>query len=161
MTPTLEKEGPVASTSCRRLQGQTQWTSEEERSKEPSRKRQRKSKFAQTLPIRVQDPQIGAFSRGQCLQYGQDSPGIHSQRVGKEKQGLCTQRMQEIQFVKSSIAVELGKFDAKLNKITSDISELKRNDRTSTEWYKLKNVKLDSITNTCDRIESKCQVQED
>ncbi|MBW0538067.1 hypothetical protein O181_077782 [Austropuccinia psidii MF-1] len=30
-----------------------------------------------------------------------------------------------------------------------------------TEWYKLINVRLDSITNTCDRIESKCQVQND
>ncbi|MBW0561390.1 hypothetical protein O181_101105 [Austropuccinia psidii MF-1] len=67
---------------------------------------------------------------------------------------------QEIQFFKSSIDVELGKFDEKLNKITSDISELKRNDKTSTEWYKLTNVGLDSITNTCDRIESKCQFQE-
>ncbi|MBW0545540.1 hypothetical protein O181_085255 [Austropuccinia psidii MF-1] len=68
---------------------------------------------------------------------------------------------QEIQSVKSNIDVELHKFDAKLNKITSDISELKRNDKTSTEWYKLTNVKLDSITNTCDRSESKCHVQED
>ncbi|MBW0575090.1 hypothetical protein O181_114805 [Austropuccinia psidii MF-1] len=30
-----------------------------------------------------------------------------------------------------------------------------------TEWYKLTNVRLDSITNTCDRFESKCQVQND
>ncbi|MBW0572783.1 hypothetical protein O181_112498 [Austropuccinia psidii MF-1] len=71
------------------------------------------------------------------------------------------QIVQEIPFVKSSIDVELGKFDAKLNKITSDISELKINDKTYTEWYKFTNVRIDSITNTCDRIESKCQVQED
>ncbi|MBW0564688.1 hypothetical protein O181_104403 [Austropuccinia psidii MF-1] len=36
-----------------------------------------------------------------------------------------------------------------------------RNDKRYTEWYKLKNVRLDSITNTCDRIESKCQAQND
>ncbi|MBW0515633.1 hypothetical protein O181_055348 [Austropuccinia psidii MF-1] len=39
------------------------------------------------------------------------------------------------------------------------MSELKRNDKKYTEWYQLTNVKLDSITNTCDRIESKCQVK--
>ncbi|MBW0497263.1 hypothetical protein O181_036978 [Austropuccinia psidii MF-1] len=41
------------------------------------------------------------------------------------------------------------------------MSELKRNDNKYTEWYQLTNVRLDSITNTCDRIESKCQVQND
>ncbi|MBW0514287.1 hypothetical protein O181_054002 [Austropuccinia psidii MF-1] len=29
------------------------------------------------------------------------------------------------------------------------------------KWYQLANVRLDSITNTCDRIESKCKVQND
>ncbi|MBW0522307.1 hypothetical protein O181_062022 [Austropuccinia psidii MF-1] len=37
--------------------------------------------------------------------------------------------------------------------------ELKRNDKKYTEWYQLTNVRLDSITNTCARIQSKCQVQ--
>ncbi|MBW0575161.1 hypothetical protein O181_114876 [Austropuccinia psidii MF-1] len=41
------------------------------------------------------------------------------------------------------------------------MSELKRNDKKYTEWYLLTNVRLDLITNTCDRIESKCQVQND
>ncbi|MBW0518524.1 hypothetical protein O181_058239 [Austropuccinia psidii MF-1] len=71
------------------------------------------------------------------------------------------QIIDEIRFVKSSIDVELEKFDAKLNKIILDMSELKRNDKKYTEWYQLTNVRLDSITNTCDRIESKCQVQND
>ncbi|MBW0546869.1 hypothetical protein O181_086584 [Austropuccinia psidii MF-1] len=69
------------------------------------------------------------------------------------------QIIQEIQFVKSSIDVELSKFDAKLNKVTSDISEFKRNEKNYTEWYKLTHVKLNSITNTCGRIESKLQAQ--
>ncbi|MBW0537967.1 hypothetical protein O181_077682 [Austropuccinia psidii MF-1] len=30
-----------------------------------------------------------------------------------------------------------------------------------TEWYQSTNVRLDSITNTCDRIESKCKVHND
>ncbi|MBW0509268.1 hypothetical protein O181_048983 [Austropuccinia psidii MF-1] len=30
-----------------------------------------------------------------------------------------------------------------------------------TEWYQLTKVRLDSNTNTCDRIESQCQVQND
>ncbi|MBW0514862.1 hypothetical protein O181_054577 [Austropuccinia psidii MF-1] len=66
-----------------------------------------------------------------------------------------------IHFFSSSIDVELGKFDAKLNKIILDMSELKINDKRYTEWYQLTNFKLDSITNTCDRIESKCQAQDD
>ncbi|MBW0591982.1 hypothetical protein O181_131697 [Austropuccinia psidii MF-1] len=67
----------------------------------------------------------------------------------------------EIHFVKSSIVVELGKFDVKLNKIILDMSELNRNDKKYTEWYELKNVRLDTITNICDRIGSKFQVQND
>ncbi|MBW0464297.1 hypothetical protein O181_004012 [Austropuccinia psidii MF-1] len=142
-------------TSSINIQREAQRTSEEEkRSQEPSGQGQRQSKFTQTLSTRVWDPQIGAFSHGQCLQYGQDSHGIHRQRAGKDEQDFFMQIINEIQFVKSSI-------DAKLKKITSDISELKRNDKNYTECYKLKNVRLDSITNTCDRIESKCQSQND
>ncbi|MBW0527312.1 hypothetical protein O181_067027 [Austropuccinia psidii MF-1] len=149
-------------TSSRSVQRQAQRISEgAERSQEPSRQEQRQSQLAQTLPTGVHDPQIEAFSHGQCFHYSQNSHGIHGQRSGKDEQDLSIQIIQEIKFVKSIIDVELGKFYAKLNKITSDISELKRNDKTSTEWYKLTNVRLDSITNTCDRIENKCQVQED
>ncbi|MBW0560175.1 hypothetical protein O181_099890 [Austropuccinia psidii MF-1] len=149
-------------TSSRSIQGEAQRTSEEEeRSQEPSVTGQRQRKLAQTLPTRVQDPQFGALSHGQCLKYGQDSHGIHSQRAGKDEQDFYTQIIDEIQFVKYSIGVEHGKFDAKLNKITSDISELKTNDKSYTEWYKLTNVRLDLITNTCDRIESKRQAQND
>ncbi|MBW0550796.1 hypothetical protein O181_090511 [Austropuccinia psidii MF-1] len=155
MTPALETEVPVASTSSRSVQRQAQRTSEEaERSQEPSRQGQRQSQLAQTLPTRVQDPQIGAFS------HGQNSDEIHSQGAGKDEQNLSTQVIQQINFVKSSVDVELGRFYAKINKITSDISELKRNDK-HTEWYQLTNVRLDSIINTCDRIKSKCQVQHD
>ncbi|MBW0564795.1 hypothetical protein O181_104510 [Austropuccinia psidii MF-1] len=149
-------------TSSRSIQREAQRTSkEEERSQEPSGQAQRQRKLAQTLPTRVQDPQIRAFSPGQCLQYGQDSHGIHSQRAGKDEHDFSMQIIDEIQFVKSSIDVELGKFDSNLNKITSGISELKRDDKNYTEWYKLKNLRLDSITNTCDRIESKCQGKKD
>ncbi|MBW0524019.1 hypothetical protein O181_063734 [Austropuccinia psidii MF-1] len=142
------------------IQREAQRTSEEEeRSQEPSGKGKRQSKLAQTLPTRLQDPQIGAFSHGQCLQYGQDSYEICSQREGKDEQDFSMQIIDEIKFVKSSIDGELGKFDENLNKITSDISELKRNDKNYTEWYKLTDVKLDSITSTCDRIQSKFQAQ--
>ncbi|MBW0570270.1 hypothetical protein O181_109985 [Austropuccinia psidii MF-1] len=140
-------------TSSRSVQRQAQRTSEKtERSQEPSRQEQRQSQLAQTLPTKVQDSQIRAFSCRQCVQYGQDSDGIHIQGAGKDEQNFSMQIIQEIHFVKSSIDVELGKFDAKINKITSDISELKRNDRKYTEWYQLTNVKLYSITNTCNRI---------
>ncbi|MBW0548264.1 hypothetical protein O181_087979 [Austropuccinia psidii MF-1] len=162
MTPALETEVPVASTSSRSVQGQGQETSEEEeRSQEPSRQVQRQSQLAQTLPTRVQDPQIEAFSHGKCIQHGQNLDGIHSQGEGKDEQNFFTQIIQQIHFVKSSIDAELGKFDAKINKIASDISELKRNDKNNTEWYQLTNFRLASIINTCDRIESKCEVQND
>ncbi|MBW0550320.1 hypothetical protein O181_090035 [Austropuccinia psidii MF-1] len=50
MTPALE-EGPVASTSSRRIQREAQRTSEEEeRSQEPSGQGARQSKLAQTFP---------------------------------------------------------------------------------------------------------------
>ncbi|MBW0470479.1 hypothetical protein O181_010194 [Austropuccinia psidii MF-1] len=41
------------------------------------------------------------------------------------------------------------------------MSELNRNYKKNIEWYQLTNVRLDSIINTCDRIESKYQVQND
>ncbi|MBW0471786.1 hypothetical protein O181_011501 [Austropuccinia psidii MF-1] len=144
--------------SSRNIQREAQRTSEEaERAQKPSGKGKTQSKLEQNLPTRVQDPQFGACSPGQHLQYGQNSYGIYSQREGSNEQDLSMQIIDEIQFFKSSIDVELGKFDAKLNKITSDISELKRNDKKYTEWYKLTNFKLDSITSTCDRLENKCQ----
>ncbi|MBW0461462.1 hypothetical protein O181_001177 [Austropuccinia psidii MF-1] len=148
-------------TSSRSVQRQAQRTSEEaERSQEPSRQGKRQSKLAQTLPTRVQDPQIGAFSCGQCLQYGQDSYGIHSQGAGKDEQNLSTEIIQEIHFVKTSINVEIGKIDAKLTRITLDINDLKENDKHSAEMHKSVIAKLELLTNTYDRIESKYHVQD-
>ncbi|MBW0540631.1 hypothetical protein O181_080346 [Austropuccinia psidii MF-1] len=110
-------------TSSRSVKGHAQRTSEEEeRSQEPSRQRQRQSQLAQ-------DPQIGAFSCGQCVQYAQDLSEIHSQRAGEDEQDLSMQLIQEIHFVKHSIDVEIGKLDAKLIKITLDINDLKNNDK--------------------------------
>ncbi|MBW0590861.1 hypothetical protein O181_130576 [Austropuccinia psidii MF-1] len=109
MTPALEKEGPVASTSSRNVQTQAQ------RTQEPSWKGKRQSQFTKTLPTRAHDPQIGTFSNGQCFQYGPKSYGIHRKIEGKDEQDFSTQMIDEIKFVKSSIDVEIGKFDAKLN----------------------------------------------
>ncbi|MBW0587823.1 hypothetical protein O181_127538 [Austropuccinia psidii MF-1] len=162
MTPALETEGPVASTSSRRVQRQTQRTSEEaERSQEPSRQGQRQSQLAQTSATRVQDHQIGAFSRGRCLQYGQDSYGIPSQGAGKDEQNISMEIIQEIHFVKTSIDVEIGKIDKTLTKITLGINDLKKNDKNSVEMHKSIIAKLELLTNTCDQIESKYHVQDD
>ncbi|MBW0490680.1 hypothetical protein O181_030395 [Austropuccinia psidii MF-1] len=69
-------------TSSRSVQRQAQRTSEEEeRSQEPLRKGQRQKQLPQTLLTGVQDTKIGAFRQGQCLQYGQTSHGIQSQRA--------------------------------------------------------------------------------
>ncbi|MBW0589742.1 hypothetical protein O181_129457 [Austropuccinia psidii MF-1] len=132
MTPALETEVPVASTSSKPAPEVSKDKPKGPQKKqnvptEPSRKGQSQSQLAQTLPTRVQDSQIGALSQGQCLQYGQDSYGIHSQGAGKDEQDFSTQMINEIHFVKSSIDLELGKIDAKLNKIILDMSELKRN----------------------------------
>ncbi|MBW0551456.1 hypothetical protein O181_091171 [Austropuccinia psidii MF-1] len=54
-----------------------------------------------------------------------------------------------------------GKIDAKLTKITLDINELKTNDKHSAEIHKSVLAKLELLTNTCDRIESKYHVQDD
>ncbi|MBW0592728.1 hypothetical protein O181_132443 [Austropuccinia psidii MF-1] len=83
-------------TSSRSIQGQAQRTSEEvERSQEPSRQGQRQRQLAQTLPTRVQDSQIGAISSEQCLQYGQNAYGIHSQRAAKDHKDFSTQIIDE------------------------------------------------------------------
>ncbi|MBW0525651.1 hypothetical protein O181_065366 [Austropuccinia psidii MF-1] len=112
MTLSLEKEGPVASTSSISVQKQAQRTSEEaERSQEQLRKVQRQSQLAQNLPKRVQDPQIGAFGCGQCIQYGQNPYGIHRKGEGKDEQDFSMQIIDEKKHIKSSIDVELGKFD--------------------------------------------------
>ncbi|MBW0505302.1 hypothetical protein O181_045017 [Austropuccinia psidii MF-1] len=119
------------------------------------------SQLAQTLHTRVQDPQIGALSSGKCFKYGQNPYGIHSKGEGKDGQEFYMQMIQEIQFVNISINVELGKIDAKLTKIKSDINDFKKNDRASAEFNKSTIDRLDIICNTCDRIESKFQVEDD
>ncbi|MBW0522491.1 hypothetical protein O181_062206 [Austropuccinia psidii MF-1] len=67
----------------------------------------------------------------------------------------------EMKFIKYVIDIKIGNLDAKLKKLTSDINNLKNNDRSFAEWHKVKNAKLKSISNTCDRIERKCKVQND
>ncbi|MBW0574679.1 hypothetical protein O181_114394 [Austropuccinia psidii MF-1] len=95
MTPALKKEGPVESTSSRSIQGKAQRTSEEaDRSQEKSRQRQ----LAHTLPTRVQDPQIRAFSHGQCIQYGQTPYRIQSQGSGKDEQDFIKRTVDQIRY---------------------------------------------------------------
>ncbi|MBW0490801.1 hypothetical protein O181_030516 [Austropuccinia psidii MF-1] len=69
------------------------------------------------------------------------------------------QMIDEIPFGRSSIDAEIGKFDDKLNKMESDINELKTNDRISADWHKLTTTRADLISNSCDIIGSRCQVQ--
>ncbi|MBW0564635.1 hypothetical protein O181_104350 [Austropuccinia psidii MF-1] len=98
---------------------------------------------------------------GQCLQYGQDPYGIHSQGAGKDEQNLSTEIIQEINFVKTNIKVEIGKIDSKLTKITLDINDLKKNEKNPAEMHKSVIARLELLTKTCDRIESKYHVQDD
>ncbi|MBW0546439.1 hypothetical protein O181_086154 [Austropuccinia psidii MF-1] len=146
-------------TCSRSVQRQSQRTSEAENFQEPSRKGQIQSQLVQTLPIGIQDPQIGALRSGQCIQYGQDSHGIYSQGAGKDEQDFSMQKIQEIRFV--NINVELGKIEEKLTRIKLDINEFKNNNKHSAEWHKSTISKLELISDTCDRIDSKYQVQDD
>ncbi|MBW0507729.1 hypothetical protein O181_047444 [Austropuccinia psidii MF-1] len=85
MTPALEKEDPVASASSISVQRKSQRTSEEAlRSQDQASQGKRQGQWALTLPTSIQDPQIRAFSRGQCIQYGQSSYETYRQGAGKD-----------------------------------------------------------------------------
>ncbi|MBW0569022.1 hypothetical protein O181_108737 [Austropuccinia psidii MF-1] len=119
-------------TSSRTVQGQAQRTSEEaERSQDPSGQRQSQSQLAQTIPIRVQDSQIGAFSHGQCIQHAQNSDGIHSQGAGKDEQDFSMKITYHINHLKNGIDVELAKSDSERqklkNEIISNVEEIHKN----------------------------------
>ncbi|MBW0476221.1 hypothetical protein O181_015936 [Austropuccinia psidii MF-1] len=146
----------------RSVQIQAQRSSEEaDRSKEQLGKRQRQIQLALTFPHKGTGFQIRAFSCGQCIQYVQNPYGIHSQGAGKDEKYFSTQIMDEMKHIKSSIDVQLGKFVKELKKLTSNINYLRKNHRTFTDWYRVTDVRLDSISNTCDIIVRKFQVQND
>ncbi|MBW0521255.1 hypothetical protein O181_060970 [Austropuccinia psidii MF-1] len=67
----------------------------------------------------------------------------------------------KIIHIESIIDFQLGKFDKKSKELTSNIIYLRNNDRTFTEWCRVADMRLESISNTCDRIERKCQVKND
>ncbi|MBW0545620.1 hypothetical protein O181_085335 [Austropuccinia psidii MF-1] len=157
MTPALEIEGPVESTSSKTVR---------EVSKDKPKGPQKKQKgpknheikgkgkanwhrpYPQGYRIRKLEPSAvdSVFNMARTLM----------EFTAKEKQSLkrtfSMQIIYEIHFAKSSIDVELGKFDSKLNQTILDMSELKINDKKYTEWYDSTNLRPNSITNTCDRI---------
>ncbi|MBW0462079.1 hypothetical protein O181_001794 [Austropuccinia psidii MF-1] len=158
MMPDLEKEGPVVSTSSTKVPRQAKKTSEEtERFQEQSRKGLRQSQLGLTLPTRVHDSQIRAFSHRLCIQYGQNLHLIHIQGEGKDETEFSTQMMDDIRHFESIIDVKFGKFDKELKKLRSNINDLRRNDRIFTEFFKVTDARLESVFNTCDRIERKFQ----
>ncbi|MBW0528433.1 hypothetical protein O181_068148 [Austropuccinia psidii MF-1] len=114
MTPALEKEGAVVSTSSKPASEVSK-----EKPKGPQKKqrgpRKRQIQLAQTLPTRVKDPQIEPFSHGKCIQYGQNSYEIHSKGAGKDQQDLSMKLIDEIKYIKFSINVQLGKFFKELS----------------------------------------------
>ncbi|MBW0553006.1 hypothetical protein O181_092721 [Austropuccinia psidii MF-1] len=145
-------------TSSRSIQRQAQMTLERSRKVERTIKARANAKAIGTdLTHRGTGSPNWTFSHGQCVQYGQNSNGIHRQGAGKDEEDFSTQ----INHVQTSINLEIGKLDEKLTKITLDISDLKRHDKKYTEWYKLTNSRSDSIINECSRIESTCKVQND
>ncbi|MBW0462670.1 hypothetical protein O181_002385 [Austropuccinia psidii MF-1] len=71
------------------------------------------------------------------------------------------QPIDEIRNIDDTIDVKLGKFEREFKKLTSNFNDLKNNYRTFSELCKVKNARLESIFNTCDRIENKCQAKID
>ncbi|MBW0508155.1 hypothetical protein O181_047870 [Austropuccinia psidii MF-1] len=95
-------------TFSRTVQRQAQNTSEAtERYQEQSIKGQ----LAQTLPKRVHDSQIGTFSHGQSVKYGQIPHGAHSQETGKDEKDLFMQIIVEVRYIQSIMDVKINTFD--------------------------------------------------
>ncbi|MBW0494409.1 hypothetical protein O181_034124 [Austropuccinia psidii MF-1] len=79
--------------------------------------------------------------------------GVHDLQIGAFSSG--------IKFVKTSINLEIVKIEADLTEITFYINDLKKNNRHSVECHSSTMVRIDLISTTCDRVESKYQVQDD
>ncbi|MBW0486404.1 hypothetical protein O181_026119 [Austropuccinia psidii MF-1] len=137
MNPDLEREVPVASPSFRKVQRQSQNTSEEtERSKEGS-------------------------SHEKSIQYGQNPYQAHIQGTGKYEKDFYTQIIHPVRYIRSIIDSKVNNFDKEVKELSSKIKDLRKNDQTFTEWCKVKNSRLESISKKCDRIGSKFQVKSD
>ncbi|MBW0554651.1 hypothetical protein O181_094366 [Austropuccinia psidii MF-1] len=149
-------------TRSRNPKGKEQGTSEErESSQKQSRKGERKSPLAQTLPTGVQDYKIGAFIHGQCVQYGQNSYGSHILEKKEDEQELSTQIMDEMRYIQPIIDVKLNNFDKQLMKLTSNVNDLRNDERIITEWQRVTNARLESVSNKCERVESIYEVKND
>ncbi|MBW0582416.1 hypothetical protein O181_122131 [Austropuccinia psidii MF-1] len=121
MTPALE-EGPVASTSSKPAP-----KASKDKPKGPDKKQKSpknywgkgkgKANWHRPYPQGYRRPKLEPSAMESVFNMAR-THGIHSQRAGKDEQDLSMQIIKETQFVKSSIDVELGKLDSKLNKIT-------------------------------------------
>ncbi|MBW0563258.1 hypothetical protein O181_102973 [Austropuccinia psidii MF-1] len=140
MTPDLKKEGPVVSKSSQQALEQSK-----DKHKGPQKKQRgpRKGQLAHNLPTRVQDSQVRALRHGKCVQYGQNSYGVHSQGTGKDEKDLFKQIIYEIRYIQYIMAVKLNKFDTELKKLTSNIKALRDNGRDFTEWFEVINDRLE------------------
>ncbi|MBW0583537.1 hypothetical protein O181_123252 [Austropuccinia psidii MF-1] len=118
MTLVWEKEGPVVSTSSKPATEMSKYKPKGPQKKKKGPKNHEgkgkgKDNWHRPYPQGYRSHQIGTFSSGQCFKYGQNSYRIHSKREGKDEQDFSMQLIDEIQFVRSSIDVELDKCDAK------------------------------------------------
>ncbi|MBW0561515.1 hypothetical protein O181_101230 [Austropuccinia psidii MF-1] len=143
MAPTLEKEGPVVSTSSKPAPEVS-----EEKPKRPQKK--------QKGPNNHQGKGKGKANWHRPYPQEYRIPKLEPSAV----ESVFNMDRNFMEFT-ANIDLELDKIDAKLTKITWDTNDLKNNDRHSSEWDKSTISKLDSITNTCDRIKSECQVEDD
>ncbi|MBW0563308.1 hypothetical protein O181_103023 [Austropuccinia psidii MF-1] len=132
ITTALETEGPVASTSSKLAPEVSKDKPKGPQKKQRGLKSQQgkgkgKANWHRPYPKGYKIPRLEPSSVDSVFNMAK----IHSQKTGKDEQDFSMQLIDEIQSVKYSIDVELGKFDAKLHKIKSEISELKQNDKHS------------------------------
>ncbi|MBW0487317.1 hypothetical protein O181_027032 [Austropuccinia psidii MF-1] len=78
----------------------------------------------------------------------------------KMNRNFYTQMIQEMECVNISINLEPSNIDETSTKIISDINDSKKDGRASAKLNKSTIERLDIIFKKCDRIESKCQVQD-
>ncbi|MBW0463289.1 hypothetical protein O181_003004 [Austropuccinia psidii MF-1] len=79
----------------------------------------------------------------------------------KEEPVTSTSSKPPIRYSQFIMDVKFNKIDPELKKFTANIKDLKSHDGTFTQWFKVTNYRLESISSTYDRIGKKSQLKND
>ncbi|MBW0461615.1 hypothetical protein O181_001330 [Austropuccinia psidii MF-1] len=123
MTPALEKEGPVVSTSPEMSNDKPKGPQKKQKGpKNHQGKGKGKENWHIPYPKGYRIPKLEPSAMDSVFNMARTLMGLTAKKEGKDEQDFYTQIVDEIQFVQYIIYVDLGTFDEKLNKITSDIN---------------------------------------